>query len=563
MANSKELQILINAKDNTASTFKGLNGRLDEAKKASDTFALALTGAVSAVSLFGLKTAADFETTEIGLKTLLGTAEEARSTMNKIKDEAKRTPFELPGLSKAVMLLSSVTEDGDKAVKVVMDVGEGLAAMGKGQVEMDRIAVNLQQIAAVGKAATIDIKQFAFAGIPIYKMLTEETGKTGEALSAFIEDGNVTFDLITTMFDRANDSGGRFFNAYLNQTGSLTQSWSNLKDTITIASAEFVKQTGLFDIAKKATMELTGVLGNLGSYISTTTNYLKENQVVAYTLAGAIAGALTLSVWGLIAAFVASAVALAPFIAGGAIIGGLVYGFMQITAGADSFTGRINLLLDTIDQKTGIITILKTAFDNVSLTFRMNLLPVFQQFWEKIQPLMPALEVLAKIVGLTLYGALIVVIKAIEVSLIVAMTVLETVLNKVNATMNAFANGWVWITSTFKDAFTWADKLIGKIKELNILQNVKSTISSYLGFGGGKAVGGPVSSGTSYLVGEQGPELFRPNVSGSIVPNNKLGGGGSTVNINITGNTLLDGRAAEKMGDMIIQRLGLNKKLCI
>ncbi len=39
------------------------------------------------------------------------------------------------------------------------------------------------------------------------------------------------------------------------------------------------------------------------------------------------------------------------------------------------------------------------------------------------------------------------------------------------------------------------------------------------GFGGGKAAGGPVSAGTSYLVGERGPELFTPRVSGAITPN--------------------------------------------
>jgi hypothetical protein len=38
-------------------------------------------------------------------------------------------------------------------------------------------------------------------------------------------------------------------------------------------------------------------------------------------------------------------------------------------------------------------------------------------------------------------------------------------------------------------------------------------------FGGGKADGGPVRSGTTYLVGERGPELFRPRTSGEIVPN--------------------------------------------
>ena len=48
-------------------------------------------------------------------------------------------------------------------------------------------------------------------------------------------------------------------------------------------------------------------------------------------------------------------------------------------------------------------------------------------------------------------------------------------------------------------------------------------------FGGGKASGGSVSAGKTYLVGEQGMELFSPNTSGSIIPNNKLGGGGGGV----------------------------------
>jgi tape measure domain-containing protein len=37
-------------------------------------------------------------------------------------------------------------------------------------------------------------------------------------------------------------------------------------------------------------------------------------------------------------------------------------------------------------------------------------------------------------------------------------------------------------------------------------------------FGGGKAAGGPVSSNSTYMVGEKGPELFVPNSSGTIIP---------------------------------------------
>ena len=56
-------------------------------------------------------------------------------------------------------------------------------------------------------------------------------------------------------------------------------------------------------------------------------------------------------------------------------------------------------------------------------------------------------------------------------------------------------------------------------------------------FGGltGRAVGGPVSANTPYIVGERGPELFMPRSAGTIVPNNQLGMGG-TSNTQVTYN---------------------------
>jgi phage-related minor tail protein len=54
-----------------------------------------------------------------------------------------------------------------------------------------------------------------------------------------------------------------------------------------------------------------------------------------------------------------------------------------------------------------------------------------------------------------------------------------------------------------------------------------------LNFGGFKAKGGPVSSGQTYMVGERGPELFVPGRSGTIVANDKMGGGGVSVVVNV------------------------------
>ena len=47
----------------------------------------------------------------------------------------------------------------------------------------------------------------------------------------------------------------------------------------------------------------------------------------------------------------------------------------------------------------------------------------------------------------------------------------------------------------------------------------------------GRQLGGPVMGGQGYLVGENGPELFTPNTTGSITRNGDLGGGGD-VNVN-------------------------------
>jgi len=51
-----------------------------------------------------------------------------------------------------------------------------------------------------------------------------------------------------------------------------------------------------------------------------------------------------------------------------------------------------------------------------------------------------------------------------------------------------------------------------------------------------RAIGGSVQAGQPYMVGERGQEMFVPNQSGSIIPNNQMGGSGVTINqtINIS-----------------------------
>jgi len=133
-----------------------------------------------------------------------------------------------------------------------------------------------------------------------------------------------------------------------------------------------------------------------------------------------------------------------------------------------------------------------------------------------------------------------------------SLTEVATATDKVNNAFKNIANsiendikegikGLIKGTSTLADLL---NKVADKFLDLAIDEAFGSFggggIFGFLGniFGGKKANGGPVSSGKSFLVGEKGPELFVPKSSGTIVPNNQLGGGGSTsvvVNVDASG----------------------------
>jgi len=70
------------------------------------------------------------------------------------------------------------------------------------------------------------------------------------------------------------------------------------------------------------------------------------------------------------------------------------------------------------------------------------------------------------------------------------------------------------------------------VKELEKVGKLQSSSSS----SGARALGGPVASGGTYLVGEKGPELFSPKSSGFIIPNDKLSGSRNVVDINLSVN---------------------------
>jgi len=112
-------------------------------------------------------------------------------------------------------------------------------------------------------------------------------------------------------------------------------------------------------------------------------------------------------------------------------------------------------------------------------------------------------------------------------------TVFKASLESIGTAVSILVTGFSSLVSFITAAYNMIKKFVEFIGNNPIVKGISGAIDSV--FGGGKAAGGPVRSGTSYLVGERGPELFTPSGSGMITPNNRLGGGNTTINLNVTG----------------------------
>lgn len=252
-AQTKELKTQLAAAEAqlkaTASALKAANNGMDSfGKSASDTengltAALtksqllasaistlsnaALTGAKQFVSM-GIEYNAQIESYRVGLTNMLGDAEAANAAMQAIQEDAARTPFSVDSLTQANQLLISAGENAEYSRKVINALGDAVSATGGGNAELSRMAANLQQIANVGKASAIDVKQFAYAGINVYQVLADYTGKTVQE----VQKMTVSYDLLSQALIAASEEGGRYYNAMDTQSQTMNGRVSTLKDNV-------------------------------------------------------------------------------------------------------------------------------------------------------------------------------------------------------------------------------------------------------------------------------------------------------------------------------------------
>lgn len=224
----------------------GLGEFSDQTKTAGDDLAASVTAGTLAAKAYatigsellsagkkvveaGVSYNAQLEQYQTALTNMLGSASDAENALEQIKQDAARTPFDTAGLVKANELLISTGVDADSSRKVILALGDAVSATGGGNEELSRMAQNLQQIKNAGKATAADIKQFAYAGIDVYGILADYTGKS----TAEVQKMTVTYDVLTAALEKASDEGGRYYNSMSTQSETLNGRMSTLTDNAT------------------------------------------------------------------------------------------------------------------------------------------------------------------------------------------------------------------------------------------------------------------------------------------------------------------------------------------
>lgn len=214
------------------SFFDSIAGQVTKGMTLANAFSK-VSDAIKNIAVQSVKTGvsynAQMEQYQVALTNMLGSQTQAVETLEKIKEDAARTPFDTAGLVKANELLISAGVSAEDSRQTILALGDAVSATGGGNEELSRMSQNLQQIKNSGQATAADIKQFAYAGIDVYGILADYTGKS----TAEVQNMKISYELLTAALQNAAEEGGRYYNSMNTQSETMNGKLSTLKDNAT------------------------------------------------------------------------------------------------------------------------------------------------------------------------------------------------------------------------------------------------------------------------------------------------------------------------------------------
>lgn len=261
--------------------------------------AIGAAGAAVKDQIAGIITAgADAEKDMVGLTTFLGD-KGAKDVYGQIQQDAAATPYGTKSLLAVDRALISAGVSAKDAREDMLGLANAIAATGGGDDELGRMAQNMQQIKNVGKATATDIKQFGIAGINIYQLLADATGKT----VAQTQEMEVSYELLSKALRQARAEGGLYAGAMERQSKTIYGKWSTIKDNVEIARAQAMERMRptidkFLDFLEKKVSGASAALARFVPYIDKLADKFFELYPYFEQFGGAIMDALK-PVWDL------------------------------------------------------------------------------------------------------------------------------------------------------------------------------------------------------------------------------------------------------------------------
>lgn len=168
-----------------------------------------------------------FQQLELAFNTMLRSTEKSQVLMSQLVDTAARTPFDLTSIAQgAKQMLAFGSNVGSVVDEIVMlgNVASGVSA------PLGDLIYLYGTLRSQGRAYTVDIRQFAGRGIPIYEELGKVLNADRQELNKLVTEGKVGFPEVEKAFKNMTSEGGIYFNLMQEQSKSLTGMLSNLGD---------------------------------------------------------------------------------------------------------------------------------------------------------------------------------------------------------------------------------------------------------------------------------------------------------------------------------------------
>lgn len=191
------------------------------------TMAAGLSATALTKKIFDIRS--EFQQLEVAFSTMLKSEEKANKLMKDATEFAATTPFDLKGVAAGIKQNLAYGASVDTVIDEMRMLGDVAAGVGA---PLNDLVYLYGTLRTSGRVATIDIRQFAGRGIPIYEELAKVLGVAKNEVAGLVTAGKVGFADIEKAFKNMTSAGGMFNNLMANQSKTLRGQYSNLVDNI-------------------------------------------------------------------------------------------------------------------------------------------------------------------------------------------------------------------------------------------------------------------------------------------------------------------------------------------